>query len=169
MGLNVSRTSTCSVTLPPSLSLVVSVAEWITAPGLLILALIGLVTVVQTISSSLSRRPFRLTGLRRPSWNWHTRIASSWPRFLPPYSVRSPRRVADQSPSRRIAQLGGSPRARLAAAVTPTPPGAYAILAPAENPPPRLVTALRRYQAGLRATPCYPRIRGRGRCTESLS
>ena len=46
MGVTVSRTSTCSVTLPPSVSLVVSIAEWTTAPGLLVLAAVGFVTIV---------------------------------------------------------------------------------------------------------------------------
>ena len=156
MGTTVSRTSTCSVTLPPSVSLVVSIAEWTTVPGLLVLASLGLLTVVRTAHATLGSRSFRLASLRRTSRTLRARLATSWPRFLPSYLNRSPRRVPEQSPRRRLVAAPSSPQDRLAAAMNPLPPRAYAILALAENPPQRLVTALRRYQAELRTGPHVP-------------
>ena len=201
MGLATSRTSTCTVTFPTGVSLVLWLTEWLSAPVILALLANGIAYLRHQTRWVSSRVEPTLSQLNRRCQGWLTEFRQTWPRSAretPPIEPAarlapetrdqpgSPRTPIRRSPQARLtaarrtilrvteARLAAARRAAAylaqvvastqapAAAIGPEEPaspelarprvpGAITILTRTENPPPEVVTALRRYQREITA------------------
>ena len=146
MGTRLFKDGSCTIQYPFDTNLILDLADVMTSPVILFLISVG---AYQTGAYFIREiLPYGLRWIRTALQNLSLRLRSARERRSP--TIRDPTILERPTPRRRPQ----TPRN-----VNINTPGSLAILTPARDPPPALITALNDYQNQAAATPISPRAR----------